>query len=85
MPTTPNYLPWSSHRIIGVDDFAFKRGQTYGTVMSIWRRARQLPVADLSARTLATWLESRTEIEIISLDRPTEFERGIIFGALKSI
>lgn len=71
-----------SHRIIGVDDFAFKRGERYGTVIVDLETRKPVDLLpDRSAQTLATWLKSRTGIEIISRDRSTEFERGIALGA----
>ena len=71
-----------SHRIIGVDDFAFKRGETYGTVIVDLETRKPVELLpDRSARALATWLESRTGIKVISRDRSTEFERGISLGA----
>lgn len=71
-----------SPRIIGVDDFALKRGRTYGTVIVNLETRKSVDLLpDRSAKTLATWLESRTGIEIISRDRSTEFERGISLGA----
>ena len=38
----------TSVRILGVDDWAWKKGQTYGTILWIWRSAAQsnsLPIA----------------------------------------
>jgi len=76
-------LPASvSHRIIGVDDFALKRGQTYGTVIVDLETRKPVDLLpDRSAQTLTSWLKTRTGIEIISRDRSTEFERGISLGA----
>ncbi len=69
-------------QIIGVDDFALKRGRTYGTVI-VNLETRQ-PIAllpDRTAETLAAWLELHPEVQIISRDRSTEYERGINLGA----
>ena len=69
-------------QVIGVDDFALKRGRTYGTVI-VNLETRQ-PIAllpDRTAETLATWLNVHPEVQIISRDRSTEFERGISLGA----
>jgi hypothetical protein len=44
-----------SHRIVGVDDFAFKRGQTYGTVIVDLETRKPVDLLpDRSAQTLAT-------------------------------
>ena len=69
-------------QIIGVDDFALKRGRTYGTVI-VNSETRQ-PIAllpDRTAETLSAWLRSHPEVQIISRDRFTEYERGINLGA----
>lgn len=59
-----------------------KRGQTYGTVIVNLETRKSVDLLpDRSAQTLATWLESRTDIKIVGRDRPTEFERGISLGA----
>jgi transposase len=72
-PTTPNAL-----RVVGVDDFALRKGQTYGTVVVDLERHR--PVAILSGRTaeeLAAWLRNHPTIEVVTRDRSTEFARAI--------
>ncbi len=69
-------------QIIGVDDFALKRGRTYGTVIvDLETRHSIAPLPDRTAETLATWLELHPEVQIISRDRSTEYERGISLGA----
>lgn len=71
--TTPNAL-----RVVGVDDFALRKGQTYGTVVVDLERHR--PVAILSGRTaegLAAWLRNHPTIEVVTRDRSTEFARAI--------
>lgn len=65
-PTTPNAL-----RVVGVDDFALRKGQTYGTV--VVDLERHSPVAILSGRTaeeLAAWLRNHLTIEVVTRDRP---------------
>lgn len=72
----------ASFRIIVVDDFAVRRGQTYGTVIVDLETPKPVDLLpDRSAQTLVAWLEFRTEIEVISRNRSTEFERGICLGA----
>lgn len=64
-------------KVISVDDFAFKRGRTYGTIilnLETHRPVELLP--DRSATTLAAWLKLHGEIEIVSRDRSTEYARG---------
>ena len=69
-------------QIIGVDDFALKRGRTYGTVIVDLETRRPIALLpDRTAETLAAWLKLNPEVQIISRDRSTEFERGISSGA----
>lgn len=70
-------LPAAKLRVIGVDDWALRRGQTYGTLICDLERNRH--VAMLSTRfaeALIEWLKAHPEIEIISRDR----EGGVCSG-----
>lgn len=56
--------------VIGIDDFAFRRGQTYGTIVCDLERRR--PVTLLPDRALDTsraWLSERPSILIVARDR----------------
>ena len=69
-------------RVVGVDDFAFRRGHRYGTiVIDLERQQRVDLLPDRSAATLATWLQGHPEVEIITRDRSTEYARGVTAGA----
>lgn len=56
--------------VIGIDDFAFRRGQTYGTIVCDLERRR--PVTLLPDRALDTsrsWLARHPSISIVARDR----------------
>lgn len=73
-------------RVIGVDDFAFRRGRTYGTIIVDLERQRPIDLlVDRSAETLAAWLKRYPNLQIISRDRSTEYERGIQQGAPQAL
>ena len=69
-------------REIGVDDFALRRGQRYGTVIVDHERRRPIDLLpDRTADTLATWLQRHDTLTTITRDRSTEYARGIAAGA----
>jgi len=69
-------------RVVGVDDFAFRRRHRYGTIVIDLERQQPVDLLpDRSADTLATWLKGHPDIEIITRDRSTEYARGVTAGA----
>lgn len=68
--------------VIGVDDFAFLKGRSYGTIIVDLERHRPVEMLpDRSAEALAVWLKKHPEVATISRDRSTEYERAIKEGA----
>ncbi len=69
-------------RVIGIDDWAFKRCEVYGTLSVDLEQHRPVEVlSDRTAETVAAWLKQHPEVEIIARDRSSEFVRGINLGA----
>ncbi|WP_184134772.1 ISL3 family transposase [Deinococcus humi] len=69
-------------RVIGIDDFAFKKGLRYGTVITNLETGRAIDLLpDRKAATVTLWLAQHPEIEVISRDRSTEYERASREGA----
>lgn len=57
-------------RVVGVDDWSWGKGNTYGTLMVDLERHLVLDVLpDRSAGTTASWLACRPPVEIVSRDR----------------
>jgi transposase len=69
-------------RVVGVDDWALRKGRSYGTILVDLERRRVLDLLpDRTAETLADWLRCRPGIEVVARDRSTEYARGILLGA----
>jgi transposase len=72
--------------IIGIDDWAKRRGQTYGTIVVDLERHRVVDLlANREAETLTTWLSSQPNIHIVARDRSVEYAKGIMGGAPQAV
>ena len=72
----------TSPTVIGVDDWAFKKGRSYGTIIVDLETRRVLDLLpDRTAETLAQWLQTHPFIKVVARDRSTEYASGIRQGA----
>jgi transposase len=74
--------PPSSVRILGIDDWSWKKGMTYGTLLVDLEARKPIELLpDRSAETAEVWLRSHPEVEIVSRDRGGNYAAAAKKGA----
>jgi transposase len=78
--------PQEPIRVLGVDDWAKRKGQRYGTILVDLERGRVVDLlADRTGETLLAWLVRHPEVEIVSRDRSQTYAQAIQQGASHAI
>ncbi len=78
---TSLFSPGNKPKVIGVDDWAWRKGCTYGTIIVDLERRKVIDLLrDREAATLTDWLFARPSVETVARDRSIAYRNGIMMG-----
>src|SRR6266702_131281 len=79
---TCSYAPPASVSVLGIDDWAWKKGATYGTILADLELRKPIEILpDRRAETAEAWLRTHPEVEIVSRDRGGDYAAAARKGA----
>ena len=78
--------PSRAPRVVGIDDWAWRKGQRYGTILCDLERRKVIDLLpDRSAESAAAWLRAHPGIEILSCDRASLYAEAASKAAPQAV
>jgi len=78
--------PRPAPRVIGIDDWASRKGRRYGTIVVDLERGFPVDLLeDRLAETVATWLRAHPEVTVVARDRADAYASGVTQGAPEAV
>ena len=72
--------------VLGVDDWAYRKGRRYGTILVDLERHRPVDLLpNRTAEALATWLAAHPGVRLVSRDRSGAYAEGIAAGTPQAV
>jgi transposase len=85
MPSAPSPNQ-PAPRVLGVDEWAWRKGRNYGTILCDLERRRVIDLLpSASSRAFSDWLKAHPGVEVISRDRGGAFSEGASQGAPQAV
>jgi transposase len=80
------YEPTGPPRVVGIDDWAWRKGQRYGTIVVDLERSDVIDLLpDRDAGTVAAWLKAHPGIAVVSRDRSATYAEAATEGASQAV
>src|SRR5262245_25290854 len=75
-------LECASRRVVGIDDWAKRKGQNYATILVDLETHQPLDLLDSrTTEAVSAWFREHPGVEVVSRDRAGDYSKGVSDGA----